>query len=68
MKKKSVLSAVVAYTILIVAAVLTLAPFSLSIMTALRAPVTSCARAPFIFRTPRRSRTFRRFSRGPIAL
>lgn len=38
MKKKSVLSAIVAYTILIVAAVLTLAPFSLSIMTALRAP------------------------------
>ena len=35
MKKKSVLSAIVAYTILIIAAVLTLAPFSLSIMTAL---------------------------------
>lgn len=65
MKKKSVLSAVVAYTILIVAAVLTLAPFSLSIMTALRAPGDFLRQGPIHLPDPATIENFSALFTGP---
>lgn len=65
MKKKSVLSAIVAYTILIVAAVLTLAPFSLSIMTALRAPGDFLRQGPIHLPGPATIENFSSLFTGP---
>ncbi len=65
MKKKSVLSAVVAYTILITAAVLTLAPFSLSIMTALREPSDFLRQGPIHLPDPATFENFAALFTGP---
>ncbi len=65
MKKKSVLSAIVAYTILIIAAVLTLAPFSLSIMTALREPHDFLRQGPIHLPDPATFENFTALFTGP---
>ena len=59
------LSAIVAYTILIVAAVLTLAPFSLSIMTALRAPDDFLRQGPIHLPDPATIENFSALFTGP---